>query len=771
MEQNKKVDVIIPIYNAFDFTKKCIETVIENTDLKKHTLVLVNDKSPDEKILPMLKEFVENNKDINMVLIDNEENYGFVKTVNIGMKHSKNDVILLNSDTEVTKNWLDKMQKVAYVRENVATVTPLSNNATLASIPNFLEENALPNYVTVEEYAKNIEDCSFNEYPELTTAHGFCMYIRRDAIEKVGLFDDVTFEKGYGEENDFSYRCVNNGLVNLMCDNTFIYHKGTQSFTEKKMALIESHLKTLQEKYPDNFGMNTQMCMTNPYLYIQNNTKYSINNKYRKNVLIVVQEFLKKENKLLGGTVLHIYDLIESLRDKMNFHVLFPENGKYRIRSFFEDSTAEVILGSVTDYSTSKLYNYEYRKMVEKVFDFINIDFVHVHHVMYHYFDIFDIIKGKNIPYIVSLHDFYFVCPNYVLLENNEKYCGDIENPNCNECLKKTRKIEGGFVDTWRKVAYKSLKDAKQLIAPTESAKEIFNKYYKDLKITVIEHGMDYKDIEYEKQEKTEKRNIAFVGGINKVKGFDFLRKFIDKVNEEGSSYNLHLFGSTCDGELNKTIGNYIYHGKYDREDLPRLLKENNIDIVLLLAIWPETYSYTLTESLMAEIPVIALDYGALAERISKNNFGWLLNNNSKFEDILKKIDEIFENSDEYDSKLKNIQKYLSTIKTIKAMAKEYEEIYNSYIKKENSNQAKLIGTEEFKSMLKYSKEIIDRENELRRCYENIERYHHTVMEYRKEIDRLNKNIEIYQGIEAQYNHLVSSRKLQLLKKIKFIEF
>lgn len=44
-------DIIIPIYNAFDFTKKCIETVIEHTDLTKHTLLLINDKSTDQRIL------------------------------------------------------------------------------------------------------------------------------------------------------------------------------------------------------------------------------------------------------------------------------------------------------------------------------------------------------------------------------------------------------------------------------------------------------------------------------------------------------------------------------------------------------------------------------------------------------------------------------------------------------------------------------------------------------------------------------------------------
>ena len=208
MKHDKKVDIIIPVYNAFEYTKKCIETVIANTDLSNHTLVLVNDKSPDEKILPMLKKFEAENSNLNICVIDNEENCGFVKSVNIGMSYSKNDVVLLNSDTEVSKNWLDKMIKTAYLRENIATVTPLSNNATLASVPNFLDENDIPEFVDFETYAQDIEDCSLELFPEIPTAHGFCMYMKREALERVGLFDDVTFGKGYGEENDFSYRAM-----------------------------------------------------------------------------------------------------------------------------------------------------------------------------------------------------------------------------------------------------------------------------------------------------------------------------------------------------------------------------------------------------------------------------------------------------------------------------------------------------------------------------------------------------------------------------------
>ena len=89
------IDIIIPIYNAFDFVKKCIETVIEHTDLTQHTLLLVNDKSTDERILPLLNSFIKENQSLNIILIDNKDNQGFVRTVNIGMQYSHHDVVLL----------------------------------------------------------------------------------------------------------------------------------------------------------------------------------------------------------------------------------------------------------------------------------------------------------------------------------------------------------------------------------------------------------------------------------------------------------------------------------------------------------------------------------------------------------------------------------------------------------------------------------------------------------------------------------------------------
>lgn len=521
---------------------------------------------------------------------------------------------------------------------------------------------------------------------------------------------------------------------------------------------------------------------------IEKDIEYAYNNKDRKNILIVVHEFRKRESKLLGGTVLHIYDLIDNLRDTINFHVLYPQNGQYRVKSFFENSTSEIILGKIQSFEKVMTHNIKYKNVIQKVFDYINIDIVHIHHLFNHYFDIFDVISEKNIPYIISLHDFYMVCPTFSLLENNEKYCGDNEKRNCVKCLKKIKNIEGEFINIWRNLSYKALKNAKEIIVPTNSTREIVNKYFEDLSIKVINHGVEIMEYEYEKKIVERNKNIAFLGGINEIKGIKFLEKFIDEVNKKDSKYNLHLFGTTSNSKLNESNGNYIVHGMYNREDIIKLLKENEIDIICLFSICPETYSYTLTESLIAGIPVIVLDYGALAERVKMHNVGWVLEREVEFVQIMEVIKNIFDNPNEYNLKIKNIEDYLKSAKNTKEMANEYKEIYDANFRN------KLIDgiNGELRLVLEYSKQILEQEEQIiydqekfiehdglfkdyqKRVEEydgRINEYHNSVMEYRNEIDRLNIEIQNYKLMEEKYNRLITSRKLKLLKKFKFIEF
>lgn len=130
------IDIIIPVFNGYDDLIKCVDSVKKHTDFNKHRLIIIDDKSTDGRI----KEYLDSLQYENCIVIYNEKNEGFSASVNKGMLSSEeNDVLLLNSDTIVTKNWLEKIQRAAYSAGEIGTVTPLSNAATLASYPVFFK--------------------------------------------------------------------------------------------------------------------------------------------------------------------------------------------------------------------------------------------------------------------------------------------------------------------------------------------------------------------------------------------------------------------------------------------------------------------------------------------------------------------------------------------------------------------------------------------------------------------------------------------------------
>ena len=674
----KQVDIIVPIYNAYEYTEECIKSLINNTDLKIHQLVLINDKSPDENILPMLNSYKDKYKDLNIIVLDNEQNMGFVKTVNKGMKYSENDVILLNSDTEVTKNWIEKIQKCAYSNEYIATVTPLTNNGTIASVPNFGVDNELPENMTLAEYAEMIEKISQNRYPELPTG----MYIKRKVIEELGLFDDETFGKGYGEENDFCYRALDHGYINVLCDNTFIYHKGTQSFkkenlTSSRAALIDEHMNLLRKKHPIYVQKTDNFLANNPIRDIQENIKLNILLHNKKRILYLVNEW-EENMDMTGGTSLHLKDIIKSnLENNIASFVLAPDKldlTRFKLYLYI-DKHAKEISNYKTDincYGQITYTNNSYKEILVNIFDSFKIDILHVHHFLFQTFDIIDIAKERNVYSIITLHDLYMKCPS-VNMVYKDKYCEYDENKDCSKCLKFRYGINSDILSNWQRTCKNVLEKFDKVIAPSENTKKIFTDIYKDIEIEVVEHGVDIIKIN-EKQTTSKKTfDIAFVGAMAIHKGSNILKDLIRKNNN--SNIKIHLFGKPNDKELEKSKFNYINHGKYTRGQLPQLLVDNHIDLVCIFATWPETYSYTLTECYMAKVPVLTFDIGAVGDRVKKDNLGWTIPFPSDYSKILEKINEISKNKDEYKNKKENFKNY--KFKELKEMQKYYEDLYS----------------------------------------------------------------------------------------------
>jgi len=242
------IDVIVPIFNAADHLERCLYSLLKYQDI--YRVILINDCSMDKRIDQLLLTLkgLDNSR---LLITDNETNLGYVKTVNKGMRLSSRDVILLNSDTIVTRGWAKKMQACAYSRDRIATVTPFTNNGQMCSIPEFMKDNEVPDGFTVDSFAECVERSSSNLYPELVTAVGFCMYIKRSILNEIGCFDGVNFGNGYGEENEFCARAVRRGYVNVLCDNTYVFHKGSASFLDRKDSLLKKNHRLLEAMYPE----------------------------------------------------------------------------------------------------------------------------------------------------------------------------------------------------------------------------------------------------------------------------------------------------------------------------------------------------------------------------------------------------------------------------------------------------------------------------------------------------------------------------------------
>ncbi len=678
-----KCDVIVPIYNAYDCVIECIESIIKNTKFDGNKLILIDDKSSDEKVLPKLEEYEKKYDFIK--LLKNEENLGFVGTVNKGMKYSKNDVILLNSDTEVTDGWLEKIVKCAYSEKMIATVTPLSNNATLVSVPVGLQENDLPNNMTLAEYSKLIEDVAYNENQQLPTAHGFCMFIKREVLDIVGYFDVEAFGRGYGEENDFSFRCLDYGYKNILCDNVIIYHKEKQSFSEEREKLVKENLKTLHDRYPVYSRRIELWCENFPIKKICENIDYQIKLHDRKNILILIHDWEDAKNSV-GGTTLHVWDLIQNLRKYYNFHVLAPSDGIYKLVSYFENDEKMVKFNPVDNYGMFSFYNRQYRDMIDKIIEGFRIDTVHIHHMLGHFFDVVDVCKKRGVYSMITLHDFYSLCPSINMLYKMERYCPRMKEKNCGECLVYKTGIKNNIVDNWHKVWAENLSQFDKIVVPSSDTKKEINNVYKDIKIDVMEHGLNLEKSSYRSSiNNTEEFNVAFVGVMAAHKGGKILQSLIKHTKSKNIKY--HLFGTSEFKELENNKSNYVYHGRYKREDLPNLLAENKINLVCNFSIWAETYSYTLTEEIASGVPVLSFDIGAVGDRIKKYKFGYVMNVDSSTEEILSKIDSIFSDKDAYQKVIENIDKY--KIKTVLEMCSEYDDIYKSIkmikVNKDNS--------------------------------------------------------------------------------------
>ena len=252
--------IVIPVFNAFEKLQACLDSITRTMSPDTRVL-LIDDASTDPRVLPLLQSWVNEAKPVRQLLV-HAENQGFVATANHGMRVAETDVVLLNSDTEVTTGWLQSLADCLDSDPSIATATPLSNNGEIVSIPEFCVSNPVPG--DPEIIASLIKTCGKPTYPDMPTAVGFCMAISLKAIRTIGLFDKMTFGLGYGEENDFCQRAEQAGMRNVLCDDAYVVHHGGASFGPLGLKPDDESMQRLLAKHPEYLKKVMEFIKTDP---------------------------------------------------------------------------------------------------------------------------------------------------------------------------------------------------------------------------------------------------------------------------------------------------------------------------------------------------------------------------------------------------------------------------------------------------------------------------------------------------------------------------
>lgn len=233
---NKACDIIIPVWNNMELTRDCVNSIIEYTSFPYRIIII--DNASDDPTRRYLENTLRENRN-NIVLIRNEENKGFVKAVNQGMRYSSAPYIcVMNNDTLATEGWLGEMTEILEKNPDIGIINPSSNTSC-----------QFPGKLTIHAYAKNLKAFK-GLYQELYTCRAFSMVLKKEVAQKIGYLDD-SYGMGYFDDTDYCKRAQKAGYRTVRAKASYVYHKESQSFSKykKKSELFLANEKKFNSKW------------------------------------------------------------------------------------------------------------------------------------------------------------------------------------------------------------------------------------------------------------------------------------------------------------------------------------------------------------------------------------------------------------------------------------------------------------------------------------------------------------------------------------------
>jgi GT2 family glycosyltransferase/glycosyltransferase involved in cell wall biosynthesis len=703
------ITILIPVYNNRDYVRRCIDSVLAHTRLPNAELLLIDDASPDPVTRALLVQYA---RLPNVTALRNEVNLGFTRTVNRGIDYARGrDVVLLNSDTVVSPRWLEALALVAYGSRKIATATALSDNAGAFSTP-AVNANDTSTFISVAGAARLSQRAASYEAHIVPTGNGFCMYMRRDAIEATGLMDEVHFPRGYGEENEWCMRAGERGWRHAIALRSYVHHVNAVSFgAEAKQKLRSGAGKVLEQLHPDySFQVRRAFRSGTPFTMQRYALAESLA-KVKRSSTPPRPRLLFVISTTTGGTPHSNEDLMRGVSHLYEPLLLICDTRELRLLDWSETAPRELARYDLIEpISIIPHRSAEYDAIVGEWMSRFGIELLHIRHIAWHSLGLVETAQRLRIPVVFSFHDFYTMCPSVNLTNGKDAWSEDgVSSPHVHAPLwtQRDRKAVEAvqsmdphvFLARWKRQMNAMLARCDAFVTTSHSVKDILSKNLPVLRkraqdFYIIPHGRDFPQLlaPGRPPRRNEPLRVLLPGNINEPKGLDTVLELL-RLNED-QVIELHAIGGGGAGlAASRRVKN---HGRYARGDFNKLVSKIAPHVGFIPTICPETFCHALTECWAAGLPVVGSNLGAVGERIRESGAGWAVDPRNA-QEILALFRRIRDGEEDWSERVQALTRWRQTTAewNVAAMTDKYLDVYRSVTRRQRtflSGKRALIG-------------------------------------------------------------------------------
>lgn len=609
LNNDTRAVVILPVYKGYDETLSAVFHALKSRGRSLYSLLVINDCGPNVALNTELKRLSD------MGLFDyvvNDANRGFVQTCNRGIQEFSDgrDVVLLNSDAYVPPGWFDRIIAHADSDDTIATITPLSNNATICSYPITDADNSQALELTPIALDALAAEINFGIHVETPTGVGFCFFMSRKAINQLGALDSVAFKLGYGEENDFSMRALEAGYKNVIATDIFVFHVGSVSFSQTKDANFSAGQKALDTKHPNYTSLTRRHVNADPTRYSRMRLDMArLVNALQKPVIFITHAW--------GGGIDTYLDAKRKVLDEQGVAYLTV---RVKDRSFISIESAYSSYIAVPNLSSLDLrIDFD---LFAGLIDRIRPSLIHVNSFAgldwKHHKEFLALIENSGVAYRYIGHDYSAISRFYHLTRPDNIYRGI---PDWDALETWSRMIEHGPEDVGeiaeRRRSYEAFLNKAQAVEfPSAAARDTLLRFFALPNTEVVPHDEPFVTGQRAMRRNSDGRiRIASIGAIGVHKGSDLILALARDAATRELPIDYSIIGYS-DQDLAMVGAGVKVTGVYaSEEEVIAHLDDIQPDLVFIASVWPETFCYTLSIPMAIHLPFLVFDLGAQAER------------------------------------------------------------------------------------------------------------------------------------------------------------